>query len=142
MRRCTMHYVRKAGVAITSAAMLLGLATTLATPASAATAGDSATQAAAVTPAATRVYLGYEEDKCSKTLRVLHRNGTWVTITRGVRTTVPVAIDGGGYWYWKCGSSLEWSRGASNYRQRVKEIDVVHSTRDRDIDWYLYDVIP
>lgn len=55
------------------------------------------------------IYLGREQDACSGQLSVRDRNGTYVPITRGRQTVLDVAINGQGYWAWKCGSSSERS---------------------------------
>jgi hypothetical protein len=87
------------------------------------------------------VYLGYEIDQCSGQLKVKDKSGNWITIPRGQTTAVNVAPDGNGYWYWECGSSLEWSRGDSNYRQRVNHLHVYHSTENRQITWWCYQLV-
>lgn len=87
------------------------------------------------------VYLGREGDACSGSLSVKNRWGQYVPITRGVRTPVDVAINGDGYWYWKCGNSEERSRGDADYRQRIKRVKVLHSTGSRSIDWKCFDLL-
>lgn len=87
------------------------------------------------------VQLGYEIDRCSGLLTVQNRFNRWVTIPRGQWTAVDVAIDGDGYWRWRCGSSNERSRGAPNFRQRVKRLKVWHSTGSRKITWWCYDLL-
>jgi hypothetical protein len=87
------------------------------------------------------VQLGYEIDQCSGVLTVRNRFGRWVTVPRGQWTTIDVAIDGNGYWYWRCGGSNERSRGAPNFRQRVKRLKVWHSTGSRKITWWCYDLL-
>jgi hypothetical protein len=87
------------------------------------------------------VQLGYEIDKCSGLLTVRNRFGQWVTVPRGQWTVIDVAIDGNGYWYWRCGGSNEKSRGAPNFRPRVKRLKVLHSTESRKITWWCYDLL-
>ena len=87
------------------------------------------------------VRLGVEIDQCSGSLTVKDRTGKFVRITRGKKTTVDVAITGDGYWFWKCGSSLERSRGEPNYRQRVKRLKVTHSRENREIRWECFDLL-
>lgn len=88
------------------------------------------------------IYLGYTVDQCSGVLKVRNRHDQWVTIPRGQRTKVDVAIDGDGWWRWRCGSTEERSRGSPNHRQRVKRLQVTHSTEGRRIVWALYDLLP
>jgi hypothetical protein len=90
---------------------------------------------------AQEVFLGTEIDQCSGSLTVKNRAGKWVAIPRGHKTVVDVAITGNGYWYWRCGSTLEKSRGEPNYRQRVKRLKVTHSTQDREIRWECFDIL-
>lgn len=103
-----------------------------------------ATQASA-TPQ--EVFLGNESDACNSVLRVKDRHNRWITIPRedseGLQTSrrVDVAIDGDGYWYWKCGASVERSRGASAYRNRVKRLNVIHANYNRRILWVCYDLL-
>ena len=87
------------------------------------------------------IFLGVEVDQCSGVLRVKNRNHSWSTIPRGVWATVDVAIDGNGYWYWRCGISPERSRGAPNFRARVKRLRVFHSPNSRKITWRCYDLL-
>jgi hypothetical protein len=129
-----------------SAGLALGLALAFsATPASAAPSASGsapAVEAAAVTPQAQEIFLGDEFDKCSGSLSVKDRDGHYVPIPRGQWTRVEVAIDGSGYWRWKCGSSGERSRGELDFRQRVKVLYVWHSTNNRNITWHCYDLLP
>jgi hypothetical protein len=92
--------------------------------------------------AAQEVRLGYEIDRCSGSLTVQDRQGQYVFVPRGQWTTVDVAISGEGYWRWRCGSSNERSRGAPNFRQRVKRLKVWHSPNDRKITWWCFDLLP
>jgi hypothetical protein len=87
------------------------------------------------------VRLGYEIDRCSGELRVRDRRNRSIFVPRGRWTTIDVAIDGNGYWYWRCGTTREKSRGEPNYRQRVKRLKVWHSTYDRKITWWCYDLL-
>jgi hypothetical protein len=87
------------------------------------------------------IFLGLEVDQCSGQLSVRNRNNVFVTIPRGPQVTVDVAIDGQGYWYWRCGSSGERSRGEPNYRQRVKRLKITHSTDGRKITWRCFDLL-
>ena len=87
------------------------------------------------------VFLGVEIDQCSGSLTVRDRTGRWVAIRRGHETVVDVAITGNGYWAWRCGTSLERSRGEPNYRQRVKRLKVTHSTQNREIRWECFDLL-
>ena len=87
------------------------------------------------------VQLGYEIDRCSGLLTVRNRFGQWITVQRGQWTVIDVAIDGNGYWYWRCGSSNERLRGAPNFRQRVKRLKVWHETGGRKITWWCYDLL-
>lgn len=100
--------------------------------------GNGAVMGVAISQA---IFLGYEIDQCSAVLRVKNRNNHWATIPRGAWTTVDVAIDGNGYWYWRCGSTLEKSRGAPNFRARVKRLKVFHSPNSRKITWKCYDLL-
>ena len=86
------------------------------------------------------IRLGRETDQCSGVLEVMNRYQRWQRVQRGSWTTVDVAIDGNGYWYWRCGNSTERSRGVENYRQRVKRLKVWHSTNDREITWLCFDL--
>jgi|OpeIllAssembly_1097287.scaffolds.fasta_scaffold649168_2 hypothetical protein len=97
----------------------------------------------AATPARAEqaVYLGYEEDACGGVLYVRNRYNQWIKIERGAHPNVDVAIDGDGYWHWKCGNTNEKSRGASSYRNRVKRLNVTHSTNGRRIIWGCYDLL-
>jgi hypothetical protein len=88
------------------------------------------------------VRLGYEIDQCSGSLTVQDRQGQYVSVPRGQWTTVDVAINGDGYWRWRCGSSNERSRGAPNFRQRVKRLKVWHSLNNRKITWWCFDLLP
>jgi hypothetical protein len=122
--------------------LALGLtAVAVVTPASAAFRGDAA-PAGPVRVAEQNVFLGTEYDKCSGSLQVWDRFNNLVPISRGKWTTVDVAIDGGGYWWWRCGNSDERSRGKPDYRQRVKRLSILHSTKNRDITWNCFDVLP
>ena len=89
------------------------------------------------------VYLGAEIDSCGGVLHVKNRYDKWIKIerTKTTYTTVDVAIDGDGYWRWRCGDSNEKSRGKPNYRNRVKRVRVNHSTNGRDIVWTCYDLL-
>ena len=87
------------------------------------------------------VYLGKEIDQCSGSLTVKNKDNQWISIPRGHWKTVDVAIDGNGYWYWKCGTSIEKSRGVPNYRQRVIRLQIFHSQDNRAISWKCYDVL-
>jgi hypothetical protein len=87
------------------------------------------------------VQLGFEIDQCSGLLTVRNRFGQWVTVPRGQWTVIDVAIDGNGYWFWRCGSSNERSRGAPNFRPRVKRLKILHSTESRKITWWCYDLL-
>ena len=87
------------------------------------------------------VFLGTEIDQCSGVLTVLNRARKWVRIPRGKKTVVDVAISGSGYWFWRCGTTGERSRGAPNYRQRVKRLKVTHSTENREIRWECFDLL-
>lgn len=91
--------------------------------------------------AAQEIQLGYEIDQCSGSLTVRNRHGQYVSVPRGASKRIEVAIDGNGYWYWRCGSSGERSRGAPNFRQRVKVLRVLHSRENRKITWWCYDVL-
>jgi hypothetical protein len=91
--------------------------------------------------AAQEVKLGSETDQCSGVLTVRNKHNQWITVPRGHWTTIDVAIDGSGYWYWRCGSTGERSRGASSFRQRVKRLKVFHSTNSRKITWWCYDLL-
>ncbi|CRK61577.1 hypothetical protein [Alloactinosynnema sp. L-07] len=122
---------------IAAAGLMVGLTMLSAVPATAAPAAPASTQTAAVQ----QVFLGYEYDACSGSLKVKNKYGTYVPITRGVWTTVDVAINGDGYWFWKCGSSVEYSRGEPNYRPRVKRLRVYHSTQSSSITWKCYDLL-
>ena len=105
--------------------------------------GDMAPETAMLTTARAlqEVQLGYEIYQCSGLLSVRNRFNQWVTVPRGQWTVIDVAIDGNGYWYWRCGSSNERSRGAPNFRQRVKRLKVLHSTESRKITWWCYDLL-
>ena len=87
------------------------------------------------------VRLGYEIDQCSGVLSIRNKDNRWIYVPRGRWTTIDVAIDGNGYWHWRCGSSSERSRGSSNFRQRVKRLKVWHSTESRKITWWCYDLL-
>jgi hypothetical protein len=87
------------------------------------------------------VLLGYEIDRCSGVLTVRNRFSQWITVQRGRWTVIDVAIDGNGYWYWRCGGSNERSRGAPNFRPRVKRLKVWHATGGRKITWWCYDLL-
>ena len=102
-------------------------------------AAESAPRAA--TQAVQQVFLGLEVDQCSGSLSVRNRSGQWIPVQRGRSTRIDVAIDGNGYWYWRCGSTGERSRGEPNYRPRVKRLYVYHSTNDRKITWRCYDLL-
>jgi hypothetical protein len=122
-----------------STGLLLGLGTVLAAgPASAAPARTDGARVSQVVALEQEVRIGTEHDKCSGSLSVKNRFGEYVPIQRGVWTTVDVAIDGGDYWRWKCGSSGERSRGGS----RVKRLKIWHSTEGRSITWETYDLLP
>lgn len=95
----------------------------------------------AVAGAIVETRLGYEIDRCSGRLSVKNKNNQWVTVPRGVWTTIDVAVDGSGYWYWRCGSTGERSRGAPAFRFKVKRLKVWHSTTDRKITWWCYDLV-
>ncbi len=101
--------------------------------------------AATTAQAEQAIYLGHEEDACGGLLKVKNRYNQWIKIERsppgGQHHMVDVAIDGDGYWYWKCGDSLERSRGASAYRNRVKRVGVFHSTNGRGVYWACYDLL-
>jgi hypothetical protein len=97
--------------------------------------------ARAAASATQEIQLGFEIDQCSGLLTVRNRFGQWITVPRGRWTTIDVAIDGDGYWYWRCGSSGERSRGAPNFRPRVKRLKVFHSTESRKITWWCYDLL-
>lgn len=88
-----------------------------------------------------QVFLGTEIDQCSGVLSVRNRHNQFVVIPRGNWTNVEVAINGDGYWFWRCGQSLERSRGGLNFRQRVKLLKVFHSTNNRKITWHCFDVL-
>jgi hypothetical protein len=108
--------------------------------------GAAAAEAAAGGATATatvpqEIFLGLEVDQCSGQLLVRNRNNVFVAIPRGPLVTVDVAIDGQGYWYWRCGSSGERSRGEPNYRQRVKRLKITHSTDNRKITWRCFDLL-
>lgn len=87
------------------------------------------------------IQLGFEIDQCSGSLSVRNRFGQWIAVQRGHWTTIDVAINGDGYWFWRCGNSLERSRGAPNFRPRVKRLKVFHSTNNRKITWWCYDLL-
>jgi hypothetical protein len=80
-------------------------------------------------------HLGTEIDQCSGQLSVKNSANHWINVTRGQMTQIEVDIDGGGYWYWRCGSSDERARGDDNFRQRVRFLQVHHSTEGREIRW-------
>jgi hypothetical protein len=86
------------------------------------------------------IFLGTETDQCSGSLSVKNKNGQFVAIPRGKTTVVDVAIDGDGYWRWRCGNTNERSRGVPNYRQRVKRLKVLHSKNSREITWRCFDI--
>lgn len=88
------------------------------------------------------IQLGYEIDRCSGNLTVKNRYDEWIPVPRGQWVTIDVAIDGNGYWYWRCGGTNEWSRGEPNYRARVKRLKVFHETGGRKITWWCYDLLP
>jgi hypothetical protein len=104
---------------------------------------DMAPETAMLTTAVAlqEVQLGYEIDRCSGQLRVQDRYGEPVRVDRGEWKSIDVAIDGNGYWYWSCGDSSERSRGAPNFRQRVKRLKVWHSGDSRKITWWCYDLL-
>jgi hypothetical protein len=87
------------------------------------------------------VFLGSEVDQCSGVLSVMNRQNQFVAIPRGQWTPVDVAINGSGHWFWRCGNTLEKSRGGLNFRQRVKHLKVFHSTSSRKITWHCFDVL-
>jgi len=91
------------------------------------------------------IRLGFEQDACGGLLKVKNRYNQWIKIERsppgGSHVMVDVAIDGDGYWYWKCGNSVERSRGASAYRNRVKRLGVFHTTEGRGNYWTCYDLL-
>ncbi len=87
------------------------------------------------------VTLGDETDQCSGRLTVLDRYNRWIFVPRGQLTTIDVAISGGGYWYWRCGNTIERSRGGSNFRQRVKRLKILHSPNNRKITWQCFDLL-
>jgi hypothetical protein len=90
---------------------------------------------------ATAYYLGYEQDQCSGRLYVKNTSNTYVRIQRDdAPHYVDVHVDGDGYWYWKCGTTVERSRGESNWRNRVERLRVVHSTDSRQIGWWCYEL--
>jgi hypothetical protein len=91
--------------------------------------------------ATTETFLGNEFDKCSGQLSVRNSGNQFVVVQRGVLTAVDIVPDGNGYWYWRCGSSGERSRGASGFRQRVNRLKVLHSTTNRDITWQCFEVV-
>jgi hypothetical protein len=101
---------------------------------------DTAEESVAAAESSLVTYLGHEADSCSSNLSVFSSSGTWVSITRGVYTWVDVNIDADGYWYWRCGTTVERSRGSSGYVHDVKRLEVLHSTDSRDIDWWCYNV--
>lgn len=101
---------------------------------------DEADPAAGIA-AAQEVKLGSEIDQCSGVLTVCDRHNQWIKVPRGRWTAIDVAIDGNGYWYWRCGSTLEKSRGAASFRQRVKRLKVKHSTESRKITWHCFDLL-
>jgi hypothetical protein len=104
--------------------------------------GGAPAEGVAVTATALQeIFLGLEVDQCSGQLSVRNKNNVWVTIPRGPLTTVDVAIDGQGYWYWRCGGSGERSRGEANYRQRIKRLKITHSTDGRKITWRCFDLL-
>ena len=85
----------------------------------------------------TAFFLGYEQDQCSGNLYVLNSSGSYQFIPRDdAAHTVNVHVDGNAYWYWKCGTSGERSRGESAWWNRVEQLRVVHSTDSRQIGWY------
>lgn len=134
-----MGVKRQVAMLAASTGLMFGLGAVLATgPASAAPARTEVAMTAQVAPLAQEVYLGAEFDKCSGSLSVKDRYGVYQPIVRGQLTTIDVAIDGGNYWYWKCGSSGERSRGSD----RVKRLKIWHSTEGRSITWYTYDLLP
>jgi hypothetical protein len=65
----------------------------------------------------------------------------WGSVPRGFWTVVGVAIDGEGYWYWRCSGSDERSRGREHFRQRVKRLKALHALGSRDITWLCYDLL-
>jgi hypothetical protein len=87
------------------------------------------------------VYLDENIDRCSGALRVKDKNNNWIRVPRGVWTTVDVAIDSGGYWYWRCDGSDERSRGDRNYRWRIKRLKIFHETDGRKIRWKSFDIV-
>lgn len=96
---------------------------------------------AAGTAAGQEIPIGTEVDQCSGVLSVRDRFNQWIKVPRGAWTRIDVAIDGNGYWYWRCGNTLERSRGAANFRQRVKRLKVWHSTSSRKITWRCFDLL-
>jgi hypothetical protein len=87
------------------------------------------------------VFLGTEIDQCSGSLSVKDKNNQQVNVPRGHWKTIDVAINGDGYWFWNCGNTGERSRGAENYRQRVKRLKVFHSKNNRQITWKCFDLL-
>ena len=82
-----------------------------------------------------------EIDQCSSVLWVRNRFGVRVKVPRGRWIRIDVAIDCNGYWYWWCGNSRERSRGAPNFRARVKRLKVWHSPNSRKITWRCFDLL-
>lgn len=114
-------------------AMLLGQAL----PAMAHSAEKTKMESAPAMVNAATIQLTTEYDACSGQLYVKNSAGQWKAITRGVRTTVYVKVDSSGYWYWRCGSTVEKSR-ATYLANLVNMLQVVHSTSGRGITWYTY----
>jgi hypothetical protein len=104
-------------------------------------AAETAEQGVTAAAVQQEIFLGLEVDQCSGQLSVRNRNNVFVTIPRGPQITVDVAIDGQGFWFWRCGSSGERSRGEPNYRQRIKRLKVTHSTDGRKITWRCFDLL-
>lgn len=86
---------------------------------------------------AASLLLSITYDACSGQLYVANKYGQWQRIQRGVTTTVYVNVNSSGYWYWKCGSTLEKSR-SSVLPLSVNMLKVNHSTTGRTIKWYAY----
>lgn len=87
-------------------------------------------------------YLGVEWDNCSGNLYVRNSAGTYVYIPRNDSNYgVEVLLDGNGYWYWKCGSTGEVSRGSTPWRYRVDYLSVRHATDSREIRWRCYEIV-
>jgi hypothetical protein len=92
-------------------------------------------------PGTQEVYLGSTLDNCGGQLSMKDRAGKWVRIPRGSKTSVDVAIDGGGYWRWRCGVTKERSRGGPNHRRRVKRLKVYRSEESWRIRFSCYDLL-